>query len=84
MAEPCPDRINVDPGTEQVNGGSVSNRMGTHLLGAERRHPVADLGYVSLHKCMDAEARYRLMSPIEKYGFVWYSPGSDSGKGLCC
>lgn len=68
MAEPGADGVYVHTGAKQVHCGRVPDRMGAHLLLAERWDFGTCLQDVSFKQREYAEACDRLLPAIEEYG----------------
>tara|TARA_R110000796_G_scaffold236985_6_gene356739 strand:+ start:1270 stop:1494 length:225 start_codon:yes stop_codon:yes gene_type:complete len=66
VTEPSSNGVDVDPGAQQVGCRGVPNRVRAYALGFERRELIGDLPGIALHQGVNAEARYRPTTTVEK------------------
>ena len=66
VSQPGPNRIDVDAGTQQMNGGRVSDRMRTHPFGRQRGQLCRRLVRQAFHQRMETKAREGSLTAIEE------------------
>ncbi len=67
VAQPRPDGVDVDPGTQQMDRGGVTNGMGTHLFAPERRGRPRGFCNRTLYQGVHTETRHPLTTDVEEH-----------------
>ena len=66
MAEPCPDRVDIDTGAKQVCRGAVADRVGADAFCRQRRSFNPCPQCMAFDQSVNAEARDWMAATIEE------------------
>jgi len=70
VAEPSADRVDVDPGLQQVRCGRMADHVRADPLAAQLRRGCPQPRDVALHHCVNAVSRDGLTAAVQKHGCI--------------
>src|SRR5487761_524503 len=78
MAEPRPDRVDINTGTKQVGRSRVTNRKWANTLGLQGWDLFRRSFRVAHHKGMNSKARHGVAVSVEEQWPAWISTSDET------